>query len=56
MSIKLDMSKAYDKIKWDFLEEVLKKLGFNANWVSQVMRCVQGTKYAFCINDKIRGM
>lgn len=28
IGIKLDMSKAYDRVKWDFLEAVMQKLGF----------------------------
>lgn len=29
MSIKLDMSKTYDRIEWCFLENVMLKLGFD---------------------------
>jgi hypothetical protein len=40
MGIKLDMSKAYDKVKLDFLEVVMRKMGFDDRWVNLVMACV----------------
>ncbi|CAL8169219.1 unnamed protein product [Prunus armeniaca] len=32
LALKLDMSKAYDRIEWPFLEEMMKKLGFAEKW------------------------
>ena len=37
MAVKLDMSKAYDKVEWNFLRNMMLKLGFNDRWVNLVM-------------------
>jgi len=33
---KLDLSKAYDRVDWSFLEKALLKLGFSSSWVRTV--------------------
>jgi hypothetical protein len=46
MALKLDMSKAYNRVKWDFLEMIMRRLGFDECWVFLVMMCVSTIKYA----------
>lgn len=46
MALKLDMSKAYDRIKWNFLEAMLRKIGFCDWWVHLVMECVTTVSYS----------
>ena len=50
MVIKLDMSKAYDRVEWTFLEKIMLKLGFDCSWVTFVMRCVKTVSYYVLIN------
>jgi len=40
VALKLDMSKAYDRVKWGFLEEIMRKLGFGERWIGHIMQCV----------------
>ena len=55
MAVKTDMSKAYDRLEWDFIKCVLLRLGFHEKWVGLVMQCVSTVTYSFLINGSPRG-
>ena len=56
MAIKLDMSKAYDSVEWSFLEELMRKMGFNERWIHLTMLCVKTVTYSILINGEPRGL
>ncbi len=51
-AVKLDMNKAYDRVDWGFLFEVLKKLGFCVQWINWIRACVTTVTYRVVINGK----
>ncbi|XP_057453159.1 uncharacterized protein LOC130745025 [Lotus japonicus] len=53
LAIKLDLSKAYDRLEWVFLERALLAYGFHEKWVTQVMRVVRGVTYKYKINGHL---
>ncbi|MCI87172.1 RNA-directed DNA polymerase (Reverse transcriptase), partial [Trifolium medium] len=52
MAVKLDMSKAYDRIEWCFVQTVLQKMGFPESLVNVIMKCISTVSYQFLINGQ----
>ena len=52
-ALKLDMSKDYDRLEWNFVEGMLLKLGFRRRWVDLVMKCVTTVRYQIKVNNEV---
>lgn len=52
MLLKLDLEKAYDRIRWDFLEETIKAAGLSEGWVRRIMECVKGPSMSILWNGE----
>lgn len=49
-SIKIDLQKAYDKISWEFLQDLLNYMNFPPLWVQLIMQCVTTVSFRVQVN------
>jgi hypothetical protein len=52
MFIKLDLAKAYDRVSWEFLDQVLVAFIFDKEWVEWILSCVTSPSFSVLINGE----
>lgn len=54
-AIKIDLSKAYDRVEWTYLKEIMIKLGFNILWIDLILKCITSASFSILINGEKKG-
>lgn len=55
MAIKTDMSKAYDRVEWNFLKVLMEKMGFDHVWITWIMACVSSVTFFVLLDGNSHG-
>ncbi|KAH9291381.1 hypothetical protein KI387_043430, partial [Taxus chinensis] len=55
MLLKLDFSKAYDRVNWRFLLKSLQALGFGAHFCKWIFDCIASPRFSVLVNGSAEG-
>lgn len=50
MMIQLDLSKAFDKVNWNYLEATLSAFGFDIRWTKWILALIKSTSFYILVN------
>ncbi|GJQ94072.1 gypsy type transposase [Tanacetum coccineum] len=48
--VKIDFEKAYDSVRWDYLDDVLRKFGFGEKWCGWIQECLRSSWGSVLVN------
>jgi hypothetical protein len=51
--LKLDLTKAYDRVNRGFMEGVLTRMGFHCKWIQWILSCVTTVRYSVHLNNVV---
>uniref|UniRef100_A0A803Q6Q9 Reverse transcriptase domain-containing protein n=1 Tax=Cannabis sativa TaxID=3483 RepID=A0A803Q6Q9_CANSA len=54
-TIKMDISKAYDTVNWEFLEKLMKEFNLPGRFINWIMTCLKSTSYSVLMNGRVQG-
>jgi hypothetical protein len=52
VELKLDISKAYDRMDWDYLKGVMVKMVFSEKWIQWMSLCIESVDYSILVNNE----
>lgn len=52
-ALKLDMSKAYNRVEWEFVILMLQKIGLKDSWIQKIRMCIETVSYFVTLNGDV---
>jgi len=53
VTLKLDISKAYDRMDWEYLKEFMIKMGLDNKWIHWMAMFFKSADYSILVNNKV---
>lgn len=53
--LKIDLSKAYDNLQWDFVLNLLKSFDISADFIGWIKECISTPTYSVIVNGEMHG-
>lgn len=47
------MSKAYDRVEWNFVQQMMMRIGFNPSWITSIIKYVSTISYSVVLNGQV---
>ena len=51
LCLKVDFEKAYDSVWWDFMYDMLGRLGFHCTWIKWIRGCMESSSVSVLVNE-----
>jgi hypothetical protein len=55
IAVNIDMENAFDKIEWNFLLAIRRKLGFHPQWINWIRLCISTSSFSILLNGSSYG-
>jgi len=50
LCLKVDYEKAYDSVRWNFLYDMMRRMGFHSKWIAWIRGCLESTTISVLVN------
>ena len=50
LCLKVDFEKAYDSVSWEFLYDMLNRMGFDSRWIMWIQGCLESATVSVLVN------